>query len=108
MFFAEFDRDGEEVASNQPASVETQGDCTVSQVTIETDATAGLVTFSSTPRRGQTPEPVFQSDDITQVVVDLSTGRRTTLIPAGTKLVSTTAAGMNGTVYRLLSSGGDL
>lgn len=108
MFFSEFDKDGVEVASNAAAVVETQGDCTVSQVTIVTDATVGLVTFTSTPRRGLTPEPVFESDDVTPLVVDLSTGRRTTLIPAGTKEVQTTAAGMNGTVYKLLSSGGDL
>jgi hypothetical protein len=107
MYKNEFDFDGEQVAPNASASVKCNPGNTVNQVSIETDATLGNVTFFVTARRLETAEPAYALDGVTQVVIDLSTGRRTVVIPAAAREVSTTALGMDGTGYKLLSSGGD-
>lgn len=107
MFMSEYDFDGDSVAPNAPASVKCNAGNAISQVSIDTDATIGLVTFFVTARRLENPEPAYAIDGVTPVVIDLSTGRRTVVIPAASREVSTTAAGMDGTFYRLRSSGGD-
>lgn len=106
MYKNEFDFDGDAVAADAPASVKCNPGNTVNQVSIETAATVGIVTFFATARRLEDPEPAYALDGVTQVAVDLSTGRRTVVIPAAAREISTTAAGMDAG-YRLLSSGGD-
>jgi hypothetical protein len=107
MFKAEYDVEGDKVASNAANSVKCNPVNTINQVTIDTDATAGNVTVLTKARLGKVLEPAFELDGVTPLVIDLSTGRRTFVIVAGIKEISTTAAGMDGTEYGLNSSGGD-
>jgi len=107
MFKSEDDKIGAKVASNAANSVKLNADNTINQVSIDTDATAGIITFLVVARLLSVPEPAFEIDGITPLTVDLSTGRRTVNILSGIKEVQVTAAGMNGTVYGLNTSGGD-
>jgi hypothetical protein len=107
MFKSEYDKIGDKVAINTANIVITNPVNSVNQVTIDTDATAGLITVSTKARLGKALEPAFELDGATPLVIDLATGRRTFLLAASLKEIVTTAAGMNGTGYGLNSSGGD-
>ena len=107
MFKTEYDVVGAKVAVNVPNIVKCNPVNAINQVTIDTDATAGSITVLTKARLGKVSEPAFELDGVTPLVIDLATGRRTFILVAGLKEISTTAAGMNGTEYGLNSSGGD-
>lgn len=107
MFKNEYDVLGARIPSNNPASVKNSSSNTINQWTVDTDATAGTLTVSFVPRLGAAPEPMYEADGVTPVVLDLSAPKRTILSAAGIKELQIVAAGMNGTYYAVNASGGD-
>lgn len=76
-----------------------------SQLTINTDATAGTLTIRVKTRLSESFEPLNRSDGVTAVVIDLSTSERTIGTAFSIKEWESVPAGLNGSFYELASSG---
>jgi len=107
MFKNEYDKIGARLAPNDPATIKNNSGNSVNQWTVDTDATAGTLTVNFVPRLGKTPEPMYEPDGVTPVVLNLANPKRTILSAAAIKELQIVAAGMNGTFYAVNASGGD-
>jgi len=106
MFKSENDKTGETALADAPASVEVNSNSSVSNVFVDTEATAGVLLFFVTQRRSKVAEPLLDSAGV-QVQMDLADPSRTLKVQGfAIREVSTTASGMDAG-YRLLSSSGD-
>jgi hypothetical protein len=110
MFKSENDSASGKLGLADPLALPVNANSTAMQFVINTDATAGTLTFSITSRKSIQPEQLFRSDGVTQVIVDLSTTERTVPFDEGfaIKEISALPAGLNGTYYEVIASSGEL
>lgn len=91
-----------------PATVAADPNESCNQITVNTDANAGTLTFTGVPRLGISAEPLYEDDGVTPLVLTIvASGQRTVKIPSAMKSITTTPAGLNGTFYSLENSSGD-